>query len=92
MFQVNDKVVCVDDSNQVNSTVVGPRDHLVAGDVHCIRGFSIGTYEPGVLLVGVTAGRWRYGTEAGFKFSRFRKVSEVQSENRLRREKRARTA
>lgn len=79
MFAVNDKVVCVDATNQLNSTVTGG-DILVKDAVYCVRDVRLepdycGAY--GIRLVGITAGYWFDGEEAAWDVKRFRKVSEV---------------
>jgi hypothetical protein len=87
-FNVSDKVVCVDDSPGRRT---GSRK-LVAGQVYVVRESvaSARTRTPCVRLVGII-NMWcpHYRYELPFDARRFRKLEEVQAENRLRAEKEA---
>jgi hypothetical protein len=88
MFNVSDKLVCVDDSPNANTGETVP---LKKGAIYVVRGMDLDEDilgMVGVLLVGLTTGvrtcRDGTGGELGFAASRFRKLSEVQAENRLK--------
>jgi len=74
-FTIGDRVVCIDDKNQGNPSIIGYRDKLVRECYYWVRGFDF--IGGGVLLEGITAGTYaKEGEEAGWKESRFRKVEE----------------
>lgn len=76
MFQVSDKVVCVDDSNQD-----GPGDDVVKGMTYDVRGASsLG----GPYLTGMSAGYFGWGEERSYRPWRFRKLSDIKAENALK--------
>jgi hypothetical protein len=85
MFEIGDKVVCVDDAVQSNPSALIDGDRVKLGVLYVIRGFSsLG----GPLLVGLCGGFWSDGEEVSFKPSRFRKLSDMQAEARERRKER----
>jgi hypothetical protein len=82
-FNVSDKVVCVDASPwKCGGFLRGMTIPLVQGAVYVVRYYSERT---GLYLVGVTMPihPWT-GNEVGFIESRFRKLEEVQAENRAK--------
>lgn len=79
MFSISDKVVCVDDrfTPDVAAWFTGlPK----RGVVYVVRGIDPinGT---GVYLVGIYGATWFDGGERGFCQTRFRKLTDIQSEN-----------
>ena len=85
MFNISDKVVCVDDSNQTNPDI-DKIDYVVKDAVYVIRGFDV---LGGLHLTGMIAGYWigevsNSGLEAGWKTCRFRKLEDIKEENRLK--------
>lgn len=95
MFEVNDKVVLVDD--KWPETVVRLYDNLPKlNETYVVRAVRVGVQvdallmdmrrviEPSLLLVGVINGRNKLGVEAGFAAKRFRKLDEIQDANRER--------
>lgn len=79
MFAVNDKVVCVDDSP---GHISGKK--LTKGEIYCVDGFDGNARnnrdgKDGVFLVGVKR------NHLGWQQWRFRKVSDVRAENRVKR-------
>lgn len=87
MFKISDKVVCVDDAFEVSQSLTYsslPRK----GVVYVIKGFCAAYPfergdEPAAWLVGIRAVIYK-GDEIPFRASRFRLLSEVQEENRLK--------
>lgn len=73
MFQINDKVVCVDDSGQFDDW-----DAVRHGETYVVRGISS---QGGPYLVGLCAGYWYDGEEVSFASIRFRKLTDIQAEN-----------
>ena len=84
MFQINDKVVCVDARNTGDPTLAMP---LKEGVVYVVRG--VDTDFPdgavGLFVVGACAGYWGRQGEVPFDSKRFRKLSDVQAENAAKR-------
>lgn len=83
MFQVNDKVVCVDDTFATNPSLARqPKAWITNGTTYVVRGVSS---TGGPLLVGIDGGQWHDGEEASWRGSRFRKLAEVKAENAAKR-------
>jgi hypothetical protein len=93
MFAVNDKVVCVDGKAPATSI----QSHLfdlingppIEGRIYCVAGmdereFIQGVF-PRVFLTGMGQVCRLNNMDYGFNPARFRKVSEVQAENRVKR-------
>lgn len=81
MFNISDKVVCVDD--KFNDGIKDWCSSLPKKDqVYTIRGIVPNTFGVGVLLVGITS-RAEFNNiwEAGFKPERFRKLGELKQLN-----------
>lgn len=88
MFQISDKVVCVDDGPVDPEKVMAmPLQHVERGIVYVVRDIRHADGPEGyaIYLTGIQGGTWYNGDEAGWRPSRFRKLSEVQAENELRR-------
>ncbi len=88
MFQINDKIVCVDDS-----PARGANRHRGAplpiekGKTYVVRGMatSPATGNAVVYLVGISFPLNREGLEYGFQTIRFRKLSDIKAENAAKR-------
>jgi hypothetical protein len=82
MFNINDKVVCVDDSlpEESDYQLPPPSSQVVKDQVYVVRGIS--KWRSALLLVGIE-GALVGKHEVGWRPSRFRLVSEVQAENRV---------
>ncbi len=87
-FQVSDKVVCVNDQPRDLSV----RHHYAMwptqGTVYDVRGLVVGYCQSGpatgLLLTGLHNPLCADGYEYAFHYDRFRKLDEVQAENRAR--------
>ena len=82
MFNISDKVVCIDDSDQDDHG-----DSVILNIIYVIRG--IRDYEEedfiGLYLVGLNAGiDEEDGSERTFASERFRKLEDIKEENRLK--------
>lgn len=86
-FKISDKIVCVNSSN-----IVRKCDLLVLGKIYVVRELTHKTkyiINDGVKLVGMHAGYYdnpnapNYEEESGYMACRFRKLSDIQEENRL---------
>jgi hypothetical protein len=89
MFNINDKVVCIDDSPGVNDGIKA----LTKGTVYCVTGWDgmARTHRSGldgVFLAGVPNYHNERG-EHGWNRNRFRLVSEVQAANRAKRKEKS---
>jgi hypothetical protein len=80
MFNISDKVVCVDDSHFLHADISFlPGGTVVKGGVYCVERMRT---SKSVLIVGKPAIHSEDGYDLGWLPSRFRKLSEVQAENR----------
>lgn len=85
MFKISDKVVCVDDSGQHKCKARVQGDVVARGVIYVVRGAVDDDFGvPCIYLTGVFGGLWHDGREVPFKARRFRLLSEVQEENRLK--------
>lgn len=85
-FKVSEKVVCVDTSKPNRANKTGRINRLKLGRIYVIRDILVGpSYKnAGVRLVGMCAGFWMDGEEAGYSAYRFRKLDEIREENRAK--------
>lgn len=90
MFQIGDKVVCVDDRFYAAHLVHHYSGLPVKGVVYVVRG-TYGTVDasgPGVYVVGIFADiDPETGLERGFRQFRFRKLEDLKNEARERQRK-----
>jgi proteasome assembly chaperone (PAC2) family protein len=82
MFQINDKVVCVEKFIGSGNTTGGYGGLPQVGTVYVIRSFSS---QGGPRLVGLCAGYWWDGEEASWVLHKFRKLSDIKAENAAKR-------
>lgn len=93
MFQISDKVVCVDDSESTGKKLgqfIFPNGYVKLGQVYDVRGSVPQAFYSGrgrnkidsVLITGVPAISVRSNTDVGFDPLRFRKLDEIREENR----------
>jgi len=75
-FKIGQKVVCIDDSNQENPTILFKHEKVVKGKAYTIRSFRHDGECWGVRLVGVIAGFYNDMEEGAFKASRFAPLPE----------------
>ena len=81
-FKISEKVVCVDDQNWTKENKT-PQGYPIKGKVYVVRDTRINMRQLGLMLVGlVTYGI--SGEEVGFRASRFRRLEEIQAENKLK--------
>lgn len=88
MFQINDKVVCVDDTPaRGKNPYRGASLPIKHGVIYVVRGMatSPANGSVGLHLVGIHFPSNREGLEYGFMPERFRKLSEIQAENAAKR-------
>lgn len=86
-MNINDKVVCVDDSPLQNPEKKSiPLGHVMKGTVYVVNGAIPNDADPffSVMLVGLPVIWLPTGTEIGWDPRRFRELEEVQQENRER--------
>lgn len=88
MFEVNEKVVCVDDKDQRDEYSTPEEMDVEHGKVYVVREIESNFGEVGVRLVGMFAG-WNHPfgvrEEWSYRASRFRKLSDIQAENKTKR-------
>lgn len=99
MINTNDKVVCVDDSpgkGTLDGEYSFPNGYVKRGTVYNVSGtetidFSNTGPTAAVYITGVPAIHKVYGDETPWEAARFRRVSDIKSENKLKREEPAHT-
>jgi hypothetical protein len=91
MFKINDKVVCTDDSPGMGrNCMAGRTPPIQIGHVYVVRECKPSPPHCGdagrslVWLTGVFLPDYSKGEEIGFYAERFRLLSEIQAENRLK--------
>lgn len=79
MYKVGQKVVCINDKNQVNRSVQKITEYIKEGTIYEIKSFSsIG----GIRLKGINHGYFYDGEEACFNTSRFAPLDELLNHNK----------
>lgn len=81
-FNISDKVICVDDHAPKDGWVGSPVEQ---GVIYVVRDVWLTTYAPHraiIQLVGFPEIKNKFGRRIGYRVARFRKLSEVQAENR----------
>ena len=87
-FQINDKVVCVDDSpGKGNNRYKGKPSGLEKGRVYVVRELGQWKDISLVYITGISFGFTATGFEFGFRSSRFRKLQDIKAENKLKQQK-----
>jgi hypothetical protein len=75
----NDKVVCIDDSNNDAAEWICPNGHVAAGQVYVVEGVS--EDGQGLFIVGLPIFEAEYpDTPASWRIERFRKLSDLKKE------------
>jgi hypothetical protein len=75
-MKTNDKVICVDDNNQLTDFFCWPNGFVCQGQVYCVSGWSDCG---GLILVGFPSIFKRTDKEAGFDPKRFRLLEEIRA-------------
>lgn len=82
MFEIGEKVVCIDDSVPRGDLAEWYSERLFYRRVYVVRKCVPGGRQPGVCLVGIHGFVYDDGTELKFEATRFRRLTDVQAENR----------
>lgn len=88
-FRVSDKVVSIASFDDKDPTFMCPEGCPIKDHVYMVERADMGDTQDGLKLVGLTVYIVALNVEVGWAHRAFRKLEEIQAENRARREQEA---